>query len=108
MLLKEKTKDENANEMWVRAGAVINHAVYGEGIVTDMIANFPQYPEKLTELPYLISLPKEVQIDINGKTLHHDGFGDGYIVSFIVVFQKGIIRLLYPTDFVKDPLIKII
>lgn len=97
-------KDENG----VRAGAIVHHAVYGEGQVIGMIANFPEYPAKLMELPYLISLPQGVHIDVDGKTLHHENFGDGCIVGFIIVFSKGIMRLSYPADFSKGSLVTII
>lgn len=108
LLLRGQTVGKNEDEQGIRAGAIVDHVVYGEGQVTGLIANFPEYPAKLMELPYLISLPQEVHIDVDGKTLHHENFGDGCIVGFIIVFPKGIMRLSYPADFSSGSVVTVI
>lgn len=108
LLLKGTIESKNGENIIVRPGAIVNHLTLGEGQVVGMIANFPEYPAKLMELPYLISLPQEVYIDVDGKTLHHENFGEGCIIGFIIAFSKRIMRLSYPADFTKSSLISMI
>lgn len=108
LLLNKQIENKTIEETIVQPGTIVNHVVFGEGQVIGMIAAFPECQTKLIELPYIISLPKEIYIDVDGKTLHHDKFGDGSIVGFIIVFQKEIMRLSFPTDFAKSSLITII
>lgn len=108
LLLKGTIESKNGENIIVWPGAIVNHLTFGEGQVVGMIANFPEYPAKLMELPYLISLPQEVYIDVDGKTLHHENFGEGCIIGFIIAFSKKIMRLSYPADFTKSSLISMI
>jgi hypothetical protein len=80
-------------------GAIVRHVSFGEGQVVSLIANFPGCPSETVELPYLKSLPEEVSMDADGKTLHHERFGEGTVFAYIIVFQKAIMRLSYPTAF---------
>ena len=91
-------------EIIVPAGAIIRHAVFGEGQVVGIVADFAEYAAKLIELPYLRALPDEVSYYSDGKTLLHEKFGEGRISAFIVVFPNQIIKLCYPRDFEKGPL----
>lgn len=108
LVVEEKVKlfrngqimEETADAPFISPGAIIKHVVYGEGQVTGIIADFPKYQKKMIDLPYLIALPEEVRIDVNGKILYHDNFGEGCIVGLIIVFRCGIMRLSYPGEFV--------
>lgn len=83
----------------VPAGAVVRHVAFGEGQVVAIEANFPEYSAKTVELPYLRSLPDEVSFCPDGRSLLHDRFGKGTAYAYVVVFQKTIMRLTYPTAF---------
>ena len=97
-------KTSATKEIIVPAGAIIRHAVFGEGQVVGMVANFAECATKLVELPYLRALPDEVSYCADGKTLLHERFGEGTISAFIVVFPKHIMKLTYPSSFEKAPL----
>ena len=97
-------KTSATKEIIVPAGAIIRHAVFGEGQVVGMVANFAECAAKLVELPYLRALPDEVSYCADGKTLLHERFGEGTISAFIVVFPKHIMKLTYPSSFEKAPL----
>ena len=97
-------KTSATKEIIVPAGAIIRHAVFGEGQVVGMVANFAECAAKLVELPYLRALPDEVSYCADGKTLLHERFGEGTISAFIVVFPKQIMKLTYPASFEKAPL----
>ncbi len=96
-------KTSVTKEIIVPAGAVIRHAVFGEGQVVGMVANFAECATKLVELPYLHALPDEVSYCADGKTLLHERFGEGTISAFIIVFQNQIMTLSYPSSFEKAP-----
>ena len=81
----------------VPAGAVVRHVAFGEGQVVAIEANFPEYSAKTVELPYLRSLPDEVSFCPDGRSLLHDRFGKGTAYAYVIVFQKTIMRLTYPT-----------
>lgn len=83
----------------VPAGAVVHHVGFGEGQVVAMIAKFSECPVKTIELPYLRSLPDKVSLCADGTTLLHEKFGEGTVFAYIIVFQKEIMRLSYPTAF---------
>ena len=95
----EGRKTSVTKEIIVPAGAIIRHAVFGEGQVVGMVANFDECATKLIELPYLRALPDEVSYCPDGKTLLHERFGEGTISAFIIVFPKHIMKLCYPEDF---------
>ena len=100
----EGKKTSATKELIVPAGAIIRHAVFGEGQVVGMIANFAECDAKLVELPYLRALPDEVSYCADGKTLLHERYGKGTISAFVVVFQNRIMTLDFPASFVKAPL----
>ena len=102
--LVDGIKPSVSKEIIVPAGAIIRHAVYGEGQVVGMVANFEECATKLVELPYLRALPDEVSYCADGNTLLHERFGEGTISAFIVVFPKHIMKLTYPSSFEKAPL----
>ena len=102
--LVDGRKPSVSKEIIVPAGAIIRHAVFGEGQVVGMVANFAECATKLVELPYLRALPDEVSYCADGKTLLHERFGEGTISAFIVVFPKHIMKLTYPSSFEKAPL----
>ena len=83
----------------VPAGAIVRHVAFGEGQVVALEANFSECPAKTVELPYLRSLPDEVSFCPDGKSLLHDRFGDGTVYAYVIVFQKVIMRLSYPSAF---------
>ena len=97
-------KTSTTKEIIVPAGAIIRHAVFGEGQVVGMVANFAECATKLVELPYLRALPDEVSYCADGKTLLHERFGEGTISAFIIVFPNQITTLAYPSSFEKAPL----
>ena len=78
----------------------MRHVAFGEGQVAALEANFPECPAKTVELPYLRSLPDEVSFCPDGKSLLHDQFGEGTVYAYVIVFQKTIMRLSYPSAFV--------
>ncbi len=97
---------KDSEELLVSAGAIVKHEVFGEGQVVALEASFPDYPEKIIELPYLRSLPDEVSFCPDGKNLLHDRFGEGTVCAYVIVFPKVIMRLSYPKAF-KDSLLTI-
>ena len=99
-----KQKTSATKEIIVPAGAIIHHAVFGEGQVVGMVATFAECATKLVELPYLRALPDEVSYCADGKTLLHERFGEGTISAFIIVFPNQIMTLAYPSSFEKAPL----
>ena len=84
----------------VPAGAIVRHVAFGEGQVVALEANFPECPAKTVEVPYLRSLPDEVSFCPDGKSLLHDRFGEGTVYAYVIVFQKVIMKLSYPSAFV--------
>lgn len=83
----------------VPAGAIVFHAAFGEGQIVALEASFPQYPTKGIEVPYLRSLPDEINICADGKTLLHDRFGEGIVCAYIVVFKNYMLPFAYPDAF---------
>lgn len=84
----------------VSAGAIVRHAVFGEGQIVALEACFPESPAKTIKVPYLRSLPDEISFCADGKTLLHDRFGAGTVFAYIAVFKKHILPLTYPAAFV--------
>ena len=97
---------KDSEELLIPAGAIVKHEVFGEGQVVALEANFPDYPAKIIELPYLRSLPDEISFFPDGKSLLHDRFGEGTVYAYVIVFSKVIMRLSYPKAF-KDSLLTI-
>ncbi|MEA4989051.1 MAG: AlwI family type II restriction endonuclease [Anaerovorax sp.] len=93
-----KPQDDFATP-FVPMGAFVRHVLFGDGQVVALIANFPDCQAKTVELPYLKSLPNEVSMDSDGKTLHHERFGEGRVFAYIIVFKEALMRLSYPTAF---------
>ena len=86
----------------VPAGAIVRHVTFGEGQVVAIEANFPEYPAKTVELPYLRSLPDEVSFCPDGRTLLHDRFGEGTVYAYVVVFKNHMMPMPYPVAFNSD------
>lgn len=101
LLLNEQELSEKDDVPIVPAGAVVQHAAWGEGKVVGLTAVFPEHHNKNIEFSYMVSPLKEVFFNVDGKTIHHERFGDGYICDFIIVFQKGIMHFPYPSAFAK-------
>ena len=100
------TKIRNlAKEVIIPPGAVVRHAVFGEGQVVGVIANFPEKNQTEVQLPYLRALPDEVSYCPDGKTLFHERFGEGKIAAFMIVFPNHIMNLCYPSAFEKAPIL---
>lgn len=103
--------DERANEVRtgikrvvatvpiVPPGAMVRHIAFGIGQVVGLMASFPGSQSKTMELPYLIGLPDEVSMDADGKTLHHERFGKGSVYAYVIVFDKWIMSISYPSEF---------
>ncbi len=83
----------------VPMGAAVRHAVFGEGRVVGLEANFPESESKIVEIPYLKALPEEVSFASDGITLCHERFGDGKVMAFIIVFENVIMKMCYPLSF---------
>ncbi|MFT4106302.1 MAG: AlwI family type II restriction endonuclease [Lacrimispora sp.] len=98
-ILERKKIQKSLDVPFVPVGAAFRHVAWGEGQVVALVANFPDCRKKLINLPYLKSLPAEVIIDSDGKTLHHERFGEGSIIAFIIVFSEVIMTLSYPVAF---------
>lgn len=96
---------KGTEEPLIQAGAIVRHATFGEGQVVAIEASFPECPTKVIELPYLRSLPDEVSFCPDGKSLLHDRFGEGTAFAYIIVFQKAIMRMSYPSAFVSGELL---
>lgn len=103
-LVGEAVACKDSEELFIPAGAVVKHEVFGEGQVVALEASFPDCPTKTIELPYLRSLPDEVSFCPDGKSLLHDHFGEGTVYAYVIVFRKAIMRLSYPKAF-KDSLL---
>lgn len=93
-----------AKEIIIPPGAIVRHAVFGEGQVVGMIASFPAKRKMEVQLPYLRALPDEISYCPDGKTLLHERFGEGKISGFMIVFPNHIMNLCYPSDFEKAPI----
>ena len=98
------THQKMKKEIIISPGAIIRHAVFGDGQVVGVVANFPAQDNADVQLPYLRSLPDEVSYCADGQTLLHEQFGEGRISAFIIVFPRKIMTLCYPSDFEKAPL----
>lgn len=83
----------------VPPGSIVRHVVFGIGQVVGLMASFPCYQAKTVQLPYLRRLPDEISMESDGKTLHHKQFGEGSVYAYIVVFEKMIIPVSYPSSF---------
>lgn len=83
----------------IPAGAIVRHIAFGEGQVVAIEASFPNCHTKTFEVPYLRSLPDEINFCADGKTLFHDRFGEGTVFSYIVVFKNHMMALPYPAAF---------
>lgn len=83
----------------VPPGALVRHVAFGVGQVVGLMASFPDYQAKTMELPYLRGLPDEVYMESDGKTLHHERYGRGFVYAYIVVFNQWIMPISYPSAF---------
>lgn len=83
----------------VPPGAMVRHVAFGVGQVVGLMAAFPGCQAKTMDLPYLRGLPDEVSMDTDGKTLYHERFGKGTVYAYIIVFNKWIMPLSYPSAF---------
>jgi hypothetical protein len=88
----------------VPAGAIVHHTAFGEGQIIAMQATFAECPTQSIDLPYLRSLPDEVSIYPDGKTLLHERFGEGVVYAYTIVFSKKIMNLSYPSAFLDGSL----
>lgn len=102
LLQNEQRISKMENIPIISAGAIVRHVGFGEGQVVGVVADFPECQDPIREIPYLISLPDELSADTDGKTLYHERFGKGTIIAFIIVFSNTIMKLTYPTSFVKN------
>ena len=109
----DATVSEKANEIFsgvaknmpddaplIPAGAIVHHAVFGDGQVVALEASFPECSTKTIELPYLRSLPDEISFCADGKTLLHERFGEGTVFAYVIVFPQKIMKLSYPSEFI--------
>lgn len=85
-------------------GAMVRHVAFGVGQVVGLMASFPGCQAKTMDLPYLRGLPDEVSMDADGKTLHHERFGKGAVYAYIIVFNKWIMPMSYPSAFTDSSL----
>ena len=97
-IIRNGTKRKlNNNLPVVQPGSVVNHITFGVGQVVGLIAFFSKASGIVVKIPYLNELPDEVFIHSDGITLHHDRFGEGKICAYIVVFNKLIMNVPYPS-----------
>ena len=90
---------QNADEApLIPAGAIVHHTTFGVGQVVAIEAHFPECSATI-ELPYLHSLPDDVNFCPDGRNLMHDRFGEGIAYAYVIVFSKVIMRLSYPSAF---------
>ena len=90
---------QNADEApLIPAGAIVHHTTFGVGQVVAIEAHFPECSATI-ELPYLHSLPDDVNFCPDGRNLVHDRFGEGIAYKYVIVFSKVIMRLSYPSAF---------
>jgi len=83
----------------VPPGAMVRHVAFGVGQVVGLMACFPGCQTKTMEVPYLRGLPDEISMESDGKTLHHKRFGKGAVYAYIIVFNKMIMPMSYPSSF---------
>lgn len=88
----------------VPPGAVVRHVAFGAGQVIGLMASFPSYQAKTMKLPYLRGLPDEISMESDGTTLHHEQFGKGEVYAYIIVFDKMIMSMSYPSSFLDKSL----
>ena len=93
-----------ATAPFVPPGAMVRHVAFGVGQVVGLMASFPGCQAKTMDLPYLRGLPDEVSMDADGKTLHHERFGKGAVYAYIIVFNKWIMPMSYPSAFTDSSL----
>ena len=89
----------------VPPGAMVRHVVFGVGQVVGLMASFPGCQAKTMKLPYLRGLPDEVSMESDGKTLLHERFGKGSVYAYIIVFNKWIMPMSYPSAFTDSSLL---
>lgn len=94
-ILGDRKTSALSNVTMLPAGAIVNHITFGTGQVVGLVASFEGCQQKIMELPYLKDFPEEVSLDIDGKTLHHERFGKGSVIAFIITFSEHIMRLTY-------------
>lgn len=93
-----------ADAPMVPPGAMVRHVVFGVGQVVGLMASFPGCQTKAMEVPYLRGLPDEISMEADGKTLHHERFGEGSVYAYIIVFDKMIMSMSYPSAFTDSSL----
>lgn len=101
--LKQEIKNRRIpNDItFVPARAVVHYAVFVDGQVVALEAIFPECPAKTIKLPYLRSLPDEVSLCADGKTLLHKRFGKGTAFACVVVFKNQIVPVTYSSSSLK-------
>lgn len=83
-------------------GATVRHVEFGVGQVVGLMASFHGYQTKTMKIPYLKRLSDEISTEYDGKTLHHKRFGKGDVYAYIIVFNKMIIPIYYPSPFTNN------
>ena len=83
---------------------MVRHVAFGVGQVVGLMASFPGCQTKTMEVPYLRGLPDEISMESDGKTLYHERFGKGAVYAYIIVFNKMIMPMSYPSAFTDNSL----
>lgn len=94
-----KKSNNTISPPFISPGAKIKHTTFGVGKVVGLIASFPGYKNKTMKFPYLEGLPNEITMSNDGMTLNHERFGKGTVSAYIVVFNKEIMPVPYPSEF---------
>ena len=94
----------DVDELLMPSGALVNHCSFGEGQIVSLMASFPNAPAKTIEVPYLHTLPEEIRVNSDGKTLNHERFGEGTVYGYTIVFKEHIVHLT-AADTLKDCII---
>ena len=73
----------------------IQRLVWGQVVAIE--AHFPECSATI-ELPYLHSLPDDVNFCPDGRNLMHDRFGEGIAYAYVIVFFKSHYEVILPVS----------
>lgn len=89
----------------ISPGTLVYSPIAGKGQVIAMEVNLPNCQTKTVKFPYLNEIPEEIKIDLDGRKVYHDRFGEGTIFAYVIAFKNEIISLSYPEKFGNNSII---
>ena len=99
---QHKSFMEKEKNSVISPGTLVYSPVAGKGQVIAIEVSLPNCQTKTVKFPYLNDIPDEIKIDLDGRKVYHDRFGEGIIFAYIIAFKNTIISLSYPGNFEKN------